>query len=852
MKHTSSPSPKDSQAAALAVLKRDFRTLQIILVTGYSIMCFLSLVLIAYLRWHRREAHKGTEQAARKVILPAFEPLLVVLAFVTGSFVVFVSVALGIDLYVYSVPRITTEVFYSGRQFVFLSIIVFMLQQSVSGPALRRSVVITFLLSTYTLPITWCMIQYGDPNHFYAVITVARVFMLLFYSYVFIWPPCRASKRTIREYCVYACIYYGFLFAYNDYFRQNKLDTGFYITYTDILWGSLCPLVIWRVLRADTEHWRGMGQRAVALQMVFRQKKNLPERVSSKGLHVLIEMHRKYVIDFAYLELKQRIGIGASAVVFNGILRSKIPVAVKVYTPSDFTDETVAAFSQEAALCGALHHPNIVKFHGMCVSPPTICLVSELCQGSLEDITCVMARRAHTPNREQLLINIMYMLDAARAVAYIHSFTPAFLHRDIKPANFLVDVDNTVKLTDFGESRSLPRSNIARNRQPKGLRRGVSGGSEAFSTTGEVRAVHQDSVSTGSVASLRQARSYERLDPNATRLTIKGTVDYMAPEIINGKGGQAAYGEAADVYALAITMWDILYPMNEKYPDAHGNQWQIFQSVTAGERPQFGLDVHPNIRKMIENMWHPDPRMRLSAHSVVDILESIQEEVAIRLASRLAPSLEQHKQRTKYNHAPGTSFMGEFAVDVMEIDFFVDNPGEGVRMGNALMDAGVLHHIKHSLPFECSNELYYLDEINATVNRPLGGSTEFTQSGSEIYTIGPGSPVTRSDRGSLPRSSLCACRKHSRRQDLPKQSRMRRLQRQRARSRPYARENLLGSSLALQARLLGSDIYQDNADLSCCNEWDEVWGTEDDRRILPTPTPTEGRLRDTIEIGIRC
>ncbi|KAJ0389356.1 hypothetical protein ATCC90586_010964 [Pythium insidiosum] len=146
---------------------------------------------------------------------------------------------------------------------------------------------------------------------------------------------------------------------------EGNTEVGFVMIYVTSIWAALGPVFIWRVLIADTQHWRGMGQRAVSLQTLFRQKHNLSERVSSQGLHVLIEMHRKFIIDFAYLELRQRIGTGASAVVFHGLLHSKTDVAVKVYTPSEFSEDTVAAFSQEAALCGALHHPNVVKFYGM-------------------------------------------------------------------------------------------------------------------------------------------------------------------------------------------------------------------------------------------------------------------------------------------------------------------------------------------------------------------------------------------------------------------------------------------------------------------------------------------------------
>uniref|UniRef100_K3W591 Protein kinase domain-containing protein n=1 Tax=Globisporangium ultimum (strain ATCC 200006 / CBS 805.95 / DAOM BR144) TaxID=431595 RepID=K3W591_GLOUD len=222
--------------------------------------------------------------------------------------------------------------------------------------------------------------------------------------------------------------------------------------------------VVWRVLKVDTEHWRGLGQSARTLQR-SRSMSGMPmtERISSEGLHVLTEMHRRYIIYFASLEVKHKIGTGASSVVHQGALHFKMPVAVKVYTPKEFTDDIIAGFSHEAALCDSLHHPSIVKFYSMCVCPPTICLVSELCQGSLDHVTMAMAEtvnRNASPcahKREHVLVNFGFILDVAWSVAHLHSFTPTFVHCDIKPSNFLVDFENNVKLTDFGESRCLPQ-----------------------------------------------------------------------------------------------------------------------------------------------------------------------------------------------------------------------------------------------------------------------------------------------------------------------------------------------------------------------------------------------------------
>ncbi|KAF1330954.1 Tkl protein kinase, partial [Globisporangium splendens] len=714
-----------AQKALLAYLHSKIHTLQLYLLVGYGVMFFLCITLLIYLRFNRHVAFKGDENAARKVILPAFEPLLAVLAVTTGIYTIFFCTALATNYYTYDIPKLATEAFYSGRQFVFLSVVVFMLQQSVSWPALRRSLAITFALSTYTMPIVWYMVTYRPASELYTVLTTSRAFMLLLYTYIFVKPPGRASKRTIREFCVFAYIYYALLFTYNELFHSKKTDQGFTLTYANLLCGSLCPLVIWRVLRADTEHWRGMGRRACDLQRLFRQNRNLPEHVSSKGLHVLIEMHRKLIIDFAYLELKQRIGVGASAIVFSGILKDTTHVAVKVYTPMDFNEDTVAEFSQEAALCGALHHPNIVKFYGMCVSPPTICLVSELCQGSLEDITCAVSQRDSHPNRQQMLLNLAYMLDAARAVAYIHSFSPPFVHRDIKPANFLVDVEGTVKLTDFGESRSLPRSCMIPGGSTAGGSETTSGDmsdEKAFAHNGGRSSLSNVAVMDSGIANLQRVPAGPQSHGSmGAQMTVKGTVDYMAPEIIQGKAGQATYGEAADVYSLGITMWDILNPGREKFPTSKNNHFLVFENVTAGERPELDKRIHPGLRAVIESAWQGDAALRPSAQHVVSILESIQEEICAAFAMELSDELEDALLTTvkETRSLTDKSFSGIQAIDLMEQSQYVDSVSEALRVGNALMDAGLLHHLKHARPFENSDALYFLDESNINLCKPL-------------------------------------------------------------------------------------------------------------------------------------
>ncbi|ETI35959.1 TKL protein kinase [Phytophthora nicotianae] len=678
---------------------------EILLLIGYALMCLLSLLLIVYLRVNRREAFKGDPHASRKVILPAFEPLLWILAGVTGIYVVFFSVALKIDLYTVEFPQLDREFFYCGRMFVFTIVLVFMCQKSVSLPALRCCVIKTLLLSSYTLPMVALFSVFAPSRvillFFIKLATRPLILIVVVYMCMIRPPAGRADTCVLCKHGWFIITYHVILVFYSVFQQFNPDSIWYPVTaYIILVWSAMCPLMIWKILRADTEYWRGMGKRVCSFQNAayhsqprsrLQNVSTVNEDISSRGIHVLIEAHRDFLIDFAHLELKRKISSGSQAAMFSGLLRSKKAVAVKVYTPQHFTEEVVGEFSHEAALCAALSHPNVVEFFGLCVCPPTVCLVSELCRFSLED---ALAMGGNTLERkptiwfghkneddhdswdlQRMQLNIAFMLDMSRAVQYVHSFSPPFLHRDIKPASFLLDQNNNLKLSNFSDSRRLPSEIPVSN--------------------------------AGSA----------KLQP---KMTVKGTVEYMAPEMVSSRTGLAAYAEAADVYSLAITFWDILYPHREKYPDTGNNHLLVFESVLRGSRPPIDEDeimneaVPPRLLELIISAWRSDPKTRPTAQELVVELEQIQEEVLATLAQGLVPEDAGNVESSV------KMFTGEYAVDRMKELRVIASRSEGIRLGRALMDAGFLHHFEHLCGFQDSKTtLYFLDDDNINFCQPL-------------------------------------------------------------------------------------------------------------------------------------
>jgi serine/threonine protein kinase len=709
-------------------IKKATIKLSLTIMSVWLLMLLTCSLLLVQIRRNRHAALRGDADATSKIVLPAFEPLLWLLCGINVMYLVVYGVMLATDDYLVYVTRVSIEIIYAGKQFNFTLVPIFMMQHSLSLKALGRAVVHTLLLSMYTVPIVWILNTYAPRDRerlCYWILIACRAPVLLYFLGRFVFPPARASVQTFREFCGFIVTMMLLVFSAGETYRENYVHTATALGWVITIYSMALPIFVWRVLRADTEHWRGIGKRAVELQTTFRRKNGrVDERVSSQGFHVLIEMHRKFIIDFAHLQLREPISEAGendnTATVYRGFLHTKkIPVAIKVYMPADFTEDTVAEFSHEAALCGSLVHPNILKFHGICVCPPNICLVAELCQGSLQDVTEKQAARGrqHGPNlpvrRQQTLITIGYMIDAARAIAYLHSFSPPFVHRDIKPSNFLIDGEGTVKLTDFGASRTLAvRSNSDHQH-------------------------HDASINTKQDGAAREPQNQSACGqtvleiPGIASSLTKCTAQYMAPEVIKGyHAGTPIYGEAADVFSLAMTMWDVLHPAEAKYPlgssnkatstfgrtnYGHQRDSEIFDLVFAGHRPPMNLSIHSGLKALIESAWHADPRMRPTAQAVVSTLEVIQEEVGAAFALELMDEMNDHRPALETasasaNTTQQTSFAGTQAVQKLRICDFVDSQSEAIRLGNMLMDCGFLHHTKHIRHFEYAGSQYFFDE----------------------------------------------------------------------------------------------------------------------------------------------
>jgi serine/threonine protein kinase len=118
-------------------------------------------------------------------------------------------------------------------------------------------------------------------------------------------------------------------------------------------------------------------------------------------------------------------------------------VAIKVMSTEHSQDPGMLSRLQLEALAGMrLNHPNIIKTYRIGNTGAVHFLVMELVRGiSLHELVAL-----YGPLHPHVACDII--IQAAEGLAVAHR--QGIIHRDIKPANFLIELDGTARILDFG------------------------------------------------------------------------------------------------------------------------------------------------------------------------------------------------------------------------------------------------------------------------------------------------------------------------------------------------------------------------------------------------------------------
>mmetsp|Transcript_2202 Transcript_2202/g.5035 ORF Transcript_2202/g.5035 Transcript_2202/m.5035 type:complete len:329 (-) Transcript_2202:359-1345(-) len=194
----------------------------------------------------------------------------------------------------------------------------------------------------------------------------------------------------------------------------------------------------------------------------------------------------------------------------------------------------------ERAVLETVSHPFIVTLHYAFQTPKKLYMVMEYCPGG--ELFFHLSRAGRFTEGKTRF----YTAETSSAVSYLHQLN--VIYRDLKPENLLIDAEGHAKITDFGLSK-------------------------------------------------------EGIEDNHSAMTMCGTPEYLAPEILD-KGG---HGKAVDWYSVGALTYEMLTGLPPYYTK---DRQKLFERIRRGDL-QYPDYIKPLAKTFLQALLQRDPDQRL-------------------------------------------------------------------------------------------------------------------------------------------------------------------------------------------------------------------------------------------------
>jgi len=269
---------------------------------------------------------------------------------------------------------------------------------------------------------------------------------------------------------------------------------------------------------------------------------------SAKKQAVFCALQTASTPEFSTIGFKRVIGTGRNGVVWLAKdRRNHLYYAVKSVRGDTKNQQEVGilceTLKKEALLMGTIDSPFVIRFISLLQSgPSTYHLLTELCTGG--DLLIALHKLG---TRLELVDCQFYLAGTLLAVQSCHDQN--IICRDIKLENILLDACGYPKHIDFSESRFIP--------------------------------------------------------PDGRCKTVVGTPQYLAPEVILGKG----YGTSADVWSIGVLMHELVCGTLPFDLGDMEDPNQIFRQIIVG-RLNISEGVSSSASGLLEVLLHKNPDKR--------------------------------------------------------------------------------------------------------------------------------------------------------------------------------------------------------------------------------------------------
>ena len=219
-------------------------------------------------------------------------------------------------------------------------------------------------------------------------------------------------------------------------------------------------------------------------------------------------------------------------------------------------NDKIKQAENEVNILKALNHENIVKYYGSYKDKNSFYIIMEYCDNS--DLNEFI--KQHKANKKLIEQNIIYSIIKGICSGLKEIHDKNLIHRDLKPENIFISKEHKIKIGDFGISKQLIGTKHAK--------------------------------------------------------TTAGTINYMAPEILNGE----KYDNKVDIWALGCIIYE-LCTLNICFESEY--ETGLVKMITEGNYDKNKLrEYNSEWKNLIELLLKIDKNDRPNINEVYEKLDS--------------------------------------------------------------------------------------------------------------------------------------------------------------------------------------------------------------------------------------
>jgi len=197
-------------------------------------------------------------------------------------------------------------------------------------------------------------------------------------------------------------------------------------------------------------------------------------------------------------------------------------------------------------------------------------------------------------------------------------------------------------------------------------------------------------------------------DPSTLMLASCGSVAYVSPDVICGKG----YTSQCDLWSIGVVLWMIL----TGYPPFHGSEKDMMENVKAG-KPDWShkrrwQPVAPEAVDLVRRLLEKDPEKRLTAQEALCHTWLVRkQENQIKLSRSALRSLSAFSKATKVRRAVllllAQELGPEDTLELRQTFLAIDTTSEGTiclrDLKDAIRSSSALSPVKNKAKQDCSD-----------------------------------------------------------------------------------------------------------------------------------------------------